>query len=391
METKKLYYEDAFLREFTATVVDCQPTQDGYAIVLDETAFYPEGGGQPADHGTINGVTVTDVHEKDGVIVHNSVDKVQNGAKVTGVIDWERRFDHMQQHSGEHIVSGLLCGLYDCDNVGFHMGADTVTIDFNAPLTDEQVHDIECRANARIYADEPVRVTYPTPDALAALTYRSKKELSGAVRIVEFPHADICACCGTHVTSAGQVGLVKILSAQKFRGGIRMELVCGKRALDYLSTVCEQNRVVAQNLSVKPAETAAAVARLQAELSAAKLRLSTLEEQVFAATAARYQNAGNVLLFQEALRPDAVRKLCDTVAASCGGRCAVFSGEDGQFAYAIVENGGDIRELVKSMNTALSGRGGGRDGFAQGSLSATRQQIESFFAGDAGDAKDAAF
>ena len=230
METEKLYYENPFLRQFAATVLSCEEGKGGYLVTLDRTAFYPEGGGQPADHGTLGGVAVTDVHEKGGVIFHTCQEKVEIGAVVTGRIDWDRRFDHMQQHSGEHILSGILCELYHCDNVGFHLGADTVTIDYNADISWAQAMAAEQRANETIWADTPVKILFPTPEELETIHYRSKKELSGQVRIVAFPGADCCACCGTHVLSAGQVGIIKILSCQKFRSGVRMEILCGKRA-----------------------------------------------------------------------------------------------------------------------------------------------------------------
>ena len=261
METEKLYYENPFLRQFAATVLSCEAGKDGYLVTLDRTAFYPEGGGQPADHGTLNGVAVTDVHEKNGVIFHTCQEKVEIGAVVTGQIDWERRFDHMQQHSGEHILSGILCELYHCDNVGFHLGADTVTIDYNTDISWEQAMAAEQRANETIWADTPVKILFPTPEELEAIHYRSKKELSGQVRIVAFPGADCCACCGTHVLSAGQVGIIKVLSCQKFRSGVRMEILCGKRAWRYLGQVYDQARAVGQHLSVKPVDVGGAVER----------------------------------------------------------------------------------------------------------------------------------
>jgi len=260
------------------------------------------------------------------------------------------------------------------------MGADAVTIDYNADISWEQVLDIERRANQYIWEDHPVHIWYPSPAELAALPYRSKKALEGAVRITEFPGADMCACCGTHVDSSGQVGLVKFLSCQKFRDGVRLELLCGQRAVDYLAACWEQARQIGQSLSVKPESSAAAVERMQGELLAVKERAARLEEQVFAHTAAQYAGAGDVLLITEALEGDGVRRLCDAVAQSAGGRCAVFAGTDGAYKYAVIHAGQDIRALVKDMNDALHGRGGGRDGFAQGSAACTAGEIRAFFA-----------
>lgn len=384
METEKLYYEDPFLREFTGTVLSCEPAGDMWKVVLDRTAFYPEGGGQPADHGVLKTsageVRVLDVHEKDGMVFHTCANNVETGANVTGVLDWTRRFDHMQQHSGEHIISGILCRLYHCDNVGFHLGAETVTIDYNTEISWEQATEAERLANETVWADREVKISYPSPEALATLDYRSKKELTGRVRIVEFPEADRCACCGTHVARAGQVGLIKVLSCQKFREGVRMEILCGGRALRYLSGVYDQARAIGQSLSVKPLETLAAVERLEGELAAGKERIAGLEQVAFAAIAAEQEGRGDVLLFQDPMRPDSLRRLADAVGKRCGGLASVFSGEGDKWSYALVQGeGADISQLVKELNKTLQGRGGGRNGFAQGSVQADRERIELFF------------
>ena len=380
METEKLYYADPFLKTFTATVLSCEPSKGGFAVTLDRTAFYPEGGGQPADHGTLGNVNVTDVHEKGGVIFHTCDQAVEPGSTVTGTLDWARRFDHMQQHSGEHIISGILCADYHCDNVGFHLGADTVTIDYNADISWEQALDAERKANEAIWADRPVEITYPDKAALDALDYRSKKELTGQVRIVTFPEADCCACCGTHVLRAGQVGMVKVLSCQKFREGVRLEIISGKRALDYLGRTYEQAKAIGQQLSVKPQDAAAAVERTVEELTAAKVRMAHLEDQVFFHMAEETVGKGDTVLFQGAMKSDSVRKLADAVARRCGGLAAVFAGEDGKYNYALVRaDGGDIAPLVKDLNRTLNGRGGGRNGFAQGSVQAGKAEIEAFF------------
>ena len=380
METEKLYYNDPFLKDFTATVLSCEETKGGYQVVLDRTAFYPEGGGQPADHGTLGGIAVTDVHEKDGVVFHTCEKTVEIGKSVSCSIDWARRFDHMQQHSGEHIISGILCADYHCDNVGFHLGADTVTIDYNADISWEQALDAERKANEVIWSDRAVEVTYPDADALEALDYRSKKELTGQVRIVTFPEADCCACCGTHVLRAGQVGLVKVLSCQKFREGVRIEILCGQRALSYLGKTYDQAKAIGQKLSVKPQDTLAAVERLEAELSTAKYRMAELETAVFEAIARENEGKGDVVLFQSPMRGDSVRRLADAVAHASGGLACVFAGEDGQYSYAMVQaDAGDISALVKEMNTTLNGRGGGRNGFAQGSVQTDKASIEAFF------------
>ena len=381
MQTRKLYYEDAFLRAFDATVLSCEESKGGYAVVLDATAFYPEGGGQPCDIGVLGDASVTDVREKGGVITHTCNKSLTVGATVHGEIDWARRFDHMQQHSGEHIVSGMLCSAYHCDNVGFHMGADKVVIDYNTDISWEAVLEIEAKANDYLWQNHPFCETWYEGAALEAVEYRSKKPLEGAVRITEFPGADRCACCGTHVTLSGQVGLVKFIGHQKFREGVRLELLCGKRALDYLALNQQQNQAVAQSLSVKVGQTHNAVQRLQAELLTVKQGFAALQEQSFMAIAEKYDGCGDPVLFHEKMDSDSVRRLCDMVATRCGGRCAVFAGGEGSYTYAVIHAGNDIRGFIKEMNAALNGRGGGRDGFAQGSVACTEAEIRAFFGG----------
>ena len=379
METRKLYYEDPFMKSFAATVLSCEEAKGGCAVVLDETAFYPEGGGQPCDTGTLGGAKVLAVHEKDGVITHLCDRPLPAGAHVEGEIDWARRFDHMQQHSGEHICSGLLCERFHCDNIGFHMGSDSVTIDYNADISWEALLEIEEEANRYICEDHEIDIRFYRGAELEKVEYRSKKALEGDVRIVSFPGADCCACCGTHVLRAGQVGLVKFLSVQKFREGVRIELLCGDRARRYLSACWEQSLHIAQALSVKPTAAFAAVERLLAELGALKLRCARLEETSFALLAAQYEGKGDVLLFEDEMPGDSLRKLCDAVASVCGGRCAVFAGAEGAYKYAIGHMGGDLRALTKQLNAALSGRGGGKPHFVQGSVSCRCEDIETFF------------
>lgn len=380
MQTQKLYEQDAFLSTFTATVVSCMRRRDDYAVILDRTCFFPEGGGQWADHGTLNNSPVTDVQIVEDEILHYCEAPVEKGTEVIGVIDWSRRFDQMQQHSGEHIISGILCSRHHCHNVGFHIGADTITIDYDAPITEAETAVAEQLANEVIWADTPVEAWVPRPKELAELEYRSKKELDGAVRIVRIGEADCCACCGTHVQTAGQVGLIKVLSQQKFRDGVRIEILCGKRALERLGTDYAQNRAVAQALSVKTDATAAAVERLQTELATLKTQLATAEKQQLTALAEQYRGAGDVLLFRPAMDTTAVRKLADAVAQTCGGMCSVFSGTDAKYAYAFVRaDGKDIREFVQQLNTALQGRGGGKAGFAQGAVKASETEIRGFY------------
>ena len=374
METRKLYYEDCHQKTFTAQVLGCEETEKGWAVMLDQTAFYPEGGGQACDLGVLGDAKVLDVREKGETIVH-LCDKPLSGT-VTGSIDWARRFDQMQQHAGEHIVSGLIHGKYGWHNVGFHVGADVVTIDFDGPIPAEELAEIEKQANEAIWQNLDIRCRYPAEDELPNISYRSKKALPWPVRIVEAPGIDRCACCGVHVKKTGEIGLIKLFSCVKFHQGVRIEMACGGRALDILSRVYEQNRQVSQAFSAKIMETGAAARKMNEALAAEKFRATALEKQVFASVAEGYRNSGNVLHFADDLTPGAVRELADAIASACGGTAAVFSGG----SVCLVHKSGDVKELGAQMAKALDGRGGGKPGFFQGSVRAERKEIEAFFA-----------
>lgn len=380
IETRRIYYENVYEKEFDAEVLECREMKNGFQILLNQSAFYPEGGGQPADHGFLNEIEVFDVHEKAEELLHYTKQPLEPGTKVHGKIDWERRFDLMQQHSGEHMVSGIIHGKYGYENVGFHLGNDVITIDLSGPLTFEELMEIEKEVNLKIWENQEVQIEFPSPEELKTIPYRSKKELTGKVRIVTFPGADICACCGTHVSRTGEIGMVKLLSVVKFHEGVRVEMICGMRVLCYLNQVDAQNHSISVELSAKPDKTAEAVARLHEENARLKAAVNRMEEESFAAEAASHKGEGNVLLFKSGLEADSVRKLTDAVMQSCGGRCAVFSDNgDGTWKYAIGEKDGDLRTLNKEMNAALNGRGGGKPFFVQGSIRGTETEIRTFF------------
>ena len=382
METRKLYYEDSHLREFSAEVLSCEPGKQGFEIVLSATAFYPEGGGQAGDTGLLGGVRVLDTREKEGRLVHFCDGPLTVGQIVEGILDWDRRFDRMQQHSGEHIVSGLIHEKFGWHNVGFHMGADVMTIDFDGTVPPEALVEIEAKANEAVWKNLPLHIWTPSPQELPTVSYRTKKALEWPVRIVEIPGYDSCACCGTHVKTTGEIGLVKIFSAIPCRGGTRIEMACGRMALDILSRAYEQNRQVSQAFSAKILETGEAARKMNEALDAWKYRASCLEKQIFDAKAASFAGKGNVLLFEEGLDSTGVRELADRIAETCGGRAAVFSGTDGEgYSFCLVTREGDLRAFGKEMARVLNGRGGGRPGFQQGRVSADRTAIEAFFAG----------
>ena len=385
--TRELFYEDAYLQEFTATVLECRPQPGGFAVVLDQTAFFPEGGGQAGDRGTLSQdgstVRVTDTRHRDGQLVHCCDGPLEPGVPVTGRLDWDFRFDLMQQHSGEHLVSGVVHERWGYDNVGFHMGSDAITIDFDGVITWQELLEVERQANALVWQNLKTEIFYPTAQELAQLSYRSKKALEGPVRIVRFPGHDTCACCGIHVAHTGEVGLIKMLSLTKFRAGVRIELLCGGRALEAVNAQLEQNRAVSQRLSAKPVQTAAAVERMQQELERVKYELVALQDRMAALAAEQYAGTGAVTLFEAGLSGDSLRRYCLAVGQRCGGRCAVFSPAGDGYQYVILDEAQDLRPVAKAMNAALQGRGGGKPNFVQGSVRASRADIEAWFAAQA--------
>ena len=379
-EMNELYYQDAYLRDFDAEVLSCTPIKNGYAVVLNQTAFYPEGGGQPGDHGTLNGVEVFDTHTKDGTVLHYTREPLTEGSAVHGSIDWERRFDLMQQHSGEHIFSGLIHKQFGYENIGFHLGEETVTLDFSGPLSEEDLLKTELLANEHIWGNSETIITYPSEEELASLEFRSKKELHGTVRIVTFPGADVCACCGTHVTRAGEIGLIKVLSCQNRKNGTRVDIVCGKRALNYVRDIYAENMKISHLLSANVKETSAAVERTLHELGVLRgehhrAALTALEAE----KAALRDGQPLAVLFTEGIDTRDLRSFCNQIIEEKGiGTCAAFSRREDGYQYVILSHSADLRPVGKALNTAFSGRGGGPAEMIQGALTGNEADIRAF-------------
>ena len=380
MKTRKLYYEDSHLSRFPATVLSCEKTDKGFEVILDATAFYPEGGGQAADTGTLGGVTVLDTRERGETVVHLCGGPLEVGAAVEGVIDYASRFLRMQQHSGEHIVSGIINRRYGYHNVGFHMGSEMIEIDFDGVVPAEDLAAIEQEANAALWRNIPVKCWWPSQEELPHVFYRSKKALPWPVRVVEIPGFDSCACCGVHTAYTGEVGLVKLFSVMGLRGGSRIEMSCRNRAMTLLNRSFEQNRLVSQAFSAKWPETGEAARKMNEALAAEKYRAAGLQKRIFEGIAKSYVNQGDVVHFESNLDSAEVRQLADLIADHCGGMAAVFSGTDSAgYSFAMVTRDGDLLPGGKAMTPALSGRGGGKPNFQQGRVNATRQEIQTFF------------
>ena len=378
--TEKLYYLDAYATKFTAKVLECTAEKKNFKVVLDRTLFYPEGGGQPADMGTLGGVKVLDVHEKDDIITHTTDKPLEVGAEVEGEIDWERRFDLMQNHSGEHILSGVICQKYGCDNVGFHMGKEMITIDLNTKIPEEDLPWLEEKANEAIWNNVPVGIRYPSKEELDALDYRSKKELEGQVRIVNVGEYDCCACCGTHVRLAGEVGQIKIISAQNYKGGTRLELLCGKRALQDFRKKNDVSAEAGKLLSVPAEKVDGAVKNLLAERDELIQTLNQVKWKYFNLKAEQVaEGTENILFFGEGLNSKDMTHFADLLLKKGAKRTAVFSPSGDGFAFVLLSNEKDGRDFTDAMKEPFACKGGGKPDAVQGRVTGAKKDIQAFF------------
>lgn len=382
MATQKIYETHGEIMQLEACVTECTACDGGFELALDRTIFFPGGGGQLPDTGEISGERVAYIREDGDRIWHGVARAMAPGQKVVCRLDAGLRRRRMQNHGGEHIVSGIVYRRYGFHNVGFHMGEQDMTIDFDGVLDRGQLWEIEQEANDAITDDRRVSISYPTPEQLALLDYRSKKALSGRVRIVEIEGMDRCACCAPHFEHTGCIGMIKILDFIHYKGGIRVHLLCGADALDdyqrrYLATAD-----ISARLSVPQSEVAGAVkqlcdeaGRLRGECGELKRRILELRAEMIAPT------DGNICLF-EPLDAGDMRYLVNLCHPKCGGICALFSGNDTDgYKYIIASRSRDMRALAPELNRALSGRGGGSPIMIQGSVSATQTEIEQYFSG----------
>lgn len=375
------YYHHPDERSFDATVTGCRDYKDGlFAVTLSDTLFYPEGGGQPGDTGTLSGVRVTDTRLSGDEIIHVCETELPVGQTVHGELDWERRFRHMQCHTGEHIFSGIAHELYGCNNVGFHLSRDCVTIDFDRVLTAEQLAEVERQTNEAVFADVPTVISYPDADTLRTLDYRSKKELTGMVRIVEAGGRDVCACCGLHVARSGMVGCVKVGTQTPHRGGIRLTLLIGWDAVRDYDQKQKSVTEISHILSAKPHEVAQAVELMASRNDRYKAEVIALHEQIFRLKAALLPNDQDRLWsFAENLSPVQIRQFADILAEQTGWAAVFSEAPNGGYQYAICSHNVDVCPICKELNQALNGHGGGKPAVVQGAVQASQSEIETFF------------
>lgn len=379
--TRKLYYEDGYQTHFVAKVISCEACSKGYEIVLDQTAFYPEGGGQPADIGTLQEVHVKDVRIKEDVIYHLTDGALDVGQEVEGIVHFARRFDLMQQHSGEHIVSGIVNAKYGYNNVGFHLSNDHMTCDFDGELTKEQVEEIECLANEAIYKNLPIDCTIYQDHEIRDKAYRSKLDLAGKIRLVTVPEHDVCACCGVHVRTTGEIGLIKCIASERHRGGTRMTLLCGKRALKDYQDKQDIVSGASRLLSSKPDVILNNLTKLQEELNLVKQKVASLTGELFEYKCASYLETESpvIYVYEPDLQGDSLRKLCLMLTEKTDKIVLVLTGEEGSFKYALGAKEKDIRPLNKLLTESFKGKGGGKSELCQGNIAGCKEEIEAFY------------
>ena len=373
--TVRLYDKDVDMLEFSAVVKTCEQREKGYIVTLDQTAFFPEGGGQGADHGTLGDVRVLDAHEAGGEVEHLVSGPLAVGSEVRGRVDAVRRLDMMQQHSGEHMFSGLVHGLFGYDNVGFHIGTEAVTMDFNGMLTEEDVRRVELLANQAVWRDQPVEAFVPGREALANIEYRSKKEIDGDVRIVRIEGVDTCACCGTHVHTTGAVGQIKVVGVQKYKSGVRVSILCGRRALAYENAMLDQAKAAGHALSVPTEELSGAVERLLGERDRLRAQSDALGLRIFELMAQNEADKAVRVVACGALPASQARKAAGRLSEGAKLALVLIPREDG-WNFALSSDAEDVRPLTKALCAAFGGKGGGPKDMTQGVLaSGTEAEI----------------
>ena len=378
--TECLYDQDAYLREFSAAVLSCEPVDHGYFdVVLDRTAFFPEQGGQTADTGTLNGhVRVLDAHIREGIIHHICDAALEPGMHAEGGLDFDRRFSHMQQHTGEHILSGTCAREFGCRNVGFHLSDRIVTVDYDKPLNAEQLERLEDLSNRAVWANLPVRCWYPSAEEAEKLNYRSKKEIDGRLRIVSIPGVDDCACCAPHVRSTGEVGLIRIMSAASYKGGVRLSILCGERALcavrqkqRWLDGLCRQ-------MTCGEDEIAQVMSKRDAELKELKLRCVQLETELLLQKARKAREDGEQCLLAPGADMQAMIRAAACLSEGRTGTVGVFSGNDRDGYTFCLMGGESLRETFAAFRTRLKAQGGGDSQLIRGKCASAWTEISAF-------------
>lgn len=368
MTTIKLYENDSYIKEFTATVVSSEEKDGAYLVVLDKTAFFPEGGGQDADKGKIGDADVLDVQIKNEIIYHKVNKSFNENETVECVLDWDTRFGRMQNHTGEHIVSGVIHSLFGYNNVGFHMNDILITLDVDGPLTEENIKAVELKSNKAIYDNKNVKAIYPTAEELPDYDYRSKLDITEGVRLIEIEDYDLCACCAPHVAKTGEIGIIKILSFIPYKKGTRIEMICGLLALNDYCNLHSMNKTIMNMFSAKRMEVVSSVERVQTELSNARAENKKLMSEMATLKMEKHINGNKVCVFIDGVSYDELRNCSNTLIEEFE-YCYLFSNTDeNNYIYVVSSKENNVREEVQNLNKAFNGKGGGRDTYAQGKI-----------------------
>lgn len=380
IKTEKLYYLDAYIKEFEADVLSCEKCDVGYDVVLDKTAFFPEEGGQYSDKGYIDGVYVFDVQEKDGIIHHYTKEPINVNKSAHCSINFEERFDKMQQHTAEHMISGFFHKLYGIENTGFHLGAVDVTLDTSAPVTKEQLAEVERLVNLAVFKNIKIETSFPDSTELKNLDYRSKLDLTENVRIVDIGDVDSCACCAPHVAYTGEIGIVKFVDAIKRKEGSRIRMLAGARAYDYVAKITAEASAVSVMLSAPVTEISGEVENLlnsKKALESEKTAMGKEMAEAFASSVGTVE--GNAVFYYPMLDTEAMRTFVNKCAPKVKGALVALSGEEGNYKYILYSETPDFNDIVKDANASLSGRGGGKAPMASGSYKASLLEIKKYF------------
>lgn len=367
--TERLFEKDAYCRNFTADVVSCEEKDGFFFVVLDKTAFFPEGGGQAPDKGIINGINVLDVQEKDGIVYHKTEKGLNINETVNCEIDWEVRFSRMQSHAGEHIVSGVVHSLFGYDNVGFHMSEKTMTVDFSGPLTAEDIAKVELESNKAIYKNVPITASYPSKEELAETDYRSKIEPRDGIRLISIEGIDCCACCAPHPAFTGEIGVIKIIDFCLHKGGTRIEMVAGINAfLDY-SALHSSVKSVMNLLSAKRDAISVSVEKLQETANNLKYENSKISKKLALASLNPVNVNGCAYSINENMSYDDLRECANNLIDNGTRKCILLSKADSDnYIYVVSSSENDVKTIVAGINSSFNGKGGGKDNYAQGKL-----------------------
>ena len=376
--TEKIYETDSYAKECNALVRACTAVEGGFDLLLDRTVFFPEAGGQPCDLGTIGVARVRHVREEGDEVVHRCDKALIPGEEAALQIDWARRFDYMQQHTGEHLLSFAMHKLFAANNIGFHLAeTDYTTIDFDQPLSPEQLGEAQRLTNALIWRNLGIRVQfYDSAEALAGLPLRKQAEgLCPPIRVVSMEDADMCTCCAPHCRQSGEVGMLLITDAMAYKGGTRVFFVCGGRALGYAANTHDAMDALARRFSCQRAMVPAAVEKLSADYARArhneKALGAALNDYVIAELKAGAETLGKKRLILKLLENVEAGRLKSLAQGTLGGEtlCILLSKTEAGLAYVVAASDGflpDAGELIQVVNAATGGKGGGRNGFAQG-------------------------